>query len=296
MKRITPHHGRRSLRRHAASLGASCALAFLVLSPFATVVRAQSAQQQAILDSIDFEQRLNEQVPLDAVFTDENGQSVQLTKYFGERPVVLVMVFYECPMLCTEILNGLLRTMQEMKFSAGKEFDIVTISIDPREKAPVAMEKKTEYLRRYGRDGAWNAWHFLTGDEPEIRRVADAIGYRYVYDEETAQYVHASGIVVLTPTGRVSRYFYGVQYDQGDVRLGLVEASARKIGSPVDKLLLFCYHYDPSNGKYNIAVMSFVRGFGIFTVVAMIGGFFLLMRRERAGTAGPTKPGLPVQG
>ncbi|MGB5036532.1 MAG: SCO family protein, partial [Blastocatellia bacterium] len=278
-------------RRSAAILVGS-----LLLSVACLVVpaRGQSAQEQAVLNQIDFEQRLNEQVPLDAVFTDEDGKQVQLTQYFGKRPVILVMVFYECPMLCTEILNGTLRMMQEMAFTAGQEYEVVTISIDPREGPVEAMGKKSQYMRRYNREGTWGSWHFLTGKDDEIHRVADAIGYKYFYDEETAQYVHASGITVLTPTGRVSRYFYGVQYDAGDVRLGLVEASANKIGSPVDKLLLFCYHYDPSSGKYNVAVMSFVRVFGVFTVLAMIGGFFMLMRRDRPDPVGASKPGMSV--
>ena len=266
----------------------------LSLACLVVPARGQSAQEQAVLNQIDFEQRLNEQVPLDAVFTDEDGKQVQLTQYFGKRPVILVMVFYECPMLCTEILNGTLRMMQEMAFTAGQEYEVVTISIDPREGPVEAMGKKSQYMRRYNREGTWGSWHFLTGKDDEIHRVADAIGYKYFYDEETAQYVHASGITVLTPTGRVSRYFYGVQYDAGDVRLGLVEASANKIGSPVDKLLLFCYHYDPSSGKYNVAVMSFVRVFGVFTVLAMIGGFFMLMRRDRPDPVGASKPGMSV--
>ena len=259
-------------------------------------VRGQTAPEQAVLNRIDYEQRLNEQVPLDAVFTDEEGKQVQLTQYFGKRPVILLMVFYECPMLCTEILNGTLRLMQELAFTAGQEYEVVTISIDPREGPVDAMGKKSQYLRRYNREGTWGSWHFLTGQEPEIKRVADSIGYKYFYDEQTAQYVHASGITVLTPTGRVSRYFYGVQYNASDVRLGLVEASANKIGSPVDKLLLYCYHYDPSSGKYNVAVMSFVRVFGVFTVLAMIGGFFMLMRRDRPDPVGPPKTGVGVEG
>lgn len=278
-------------RRSAAILVGSLLLS---VASLAVPARGQSAQEQAVLNQIDFEQRLNEQVPLDAVFTDEDGKQVQLTQYFGKRPVILVMVFYECPMLCTEILNGTLRMMQEMEFTAGQEYEVVTISIDPREGPVEAMGKKSQYLRRYNREGTWGSWHFLTGQDDEIHRVADAIGYKYFYDEETAQYVHASGITVLTPTGRVSRYFYGVQYNAGDVRLGLVEASANKIGSPVDKLLLFCYHYDPSSGKYNVAVMSFVRVFGVFTVLAMIGGFFMLMRRDRPDPVGASKPGMSV--
>ena len=182
-------------RRSAAILVGS-----LLLSVACLVVpaRGQSAQEQAVLNQIDFEQRLNEQVPLDAVFTDEDGKQVQLTQYFGKRPVILVMVFYECPMLCTEILNGTLRMMQEMAFTAGQEYEVVTISIDPREGPVEAMGKKSQYMRRYNREGTWGSWHFLTGKDDEIHRVADAIGYKYFYDEETAQYL--SLIHISEPT------------------------------------------------------------------------------------------------
>lgn len=278
-------------------LVASVLLSFgSLVSPVHAQDPATDRESQAVLEKIDYAQLLDEQVPLDSVFTDEEGRQVQLAQYFGKRPVVLVMVFYECPMLCTEILNGTLRLMQELEFTVGNEYEVVTISIDPREGPVDAMAKKNQYLRRYNREGTFGSWHFLTGQEPEIRRVADSIGYKYFWDEKSAQYVHASGITVLTPTGRISRYFYGVQYDAGDVRLGLVEASANKIGSPVDKLLLFCYHYDPSSGKYNVAVMTFVRVFGVFTVLAMIGGFFMLMRRDRLDPVSPSKPSAGVEG
>lgn len=291
---------RRRFTRETVTAFVLSVSSLLCSMPFAVTVAAQERpterEAQAVLEKVDYAQLLNEQVPLDSVFTDESGKQVQLAQYFGKRPVILVMVFYECPMLCTEILNGTLRMMQELEFTAGKEYEVVTISIDPREGPVNAMAKKNQYLRRYDREGTFDSWHFLTGQEPEIRRVADSIGFKYFWDEQTAQYVHASGITVLTPTGRISHYFYGVQYDPGDVRLGLVEASANKIGSPVDKLLLFCYHYDPSSGKYNVAVMTFVRVFGVFTVLAMIGGFFMLMRRDRPDPVVPPKTGVGVEG
>jgi protein SCO1/2 len=255
-----------------------------------------AAPQGDLMQKIDFEQKLNEQVPLDATFRDETGKTVRLGDFFGDKPVLLTLVYYECPMLCTEILNGTLHMLKEMEFTAGKEFDIVTISIDPREGPELAADKKGYYVRRYGRSEAEQGWHFLVGDEAEIARVADAVGYRFQYDPATDEYAHASGIVVLTPGGKTSRYFYGVQYDGSHVRLGLVEASANKIGSPVDKLLLFCYHYDPNSGQYNVAIMNFVKIFGAGFVVVMVGGIALLMRRERNDKAREQKPGLPVQG
>jgi protein SCO1/2 len=209
---------------------------------------------------------------------------------------VLALVYYECPMLCTEVLNGLLQTMKEMPFTAGREFDVVAVSIDPGETPALAAEKKGQYLSRYGRDVAPDAWHFLTGRDEEIKRVADAVGYKYVYDPVTEQYAHPSGIVVLTPTGKISHYFFGVQYDAKDVRLGLVEASAGRIGSPVDKLLLYCYHYDPLSGKYNVAVMNLVRVFGVGTVILIALGVVFLLRRERREDAKAREPGLGVHG
>jgi protein SCO1/2 len=266
-----------------------------VLFAFAGNGFGQNAQEQAILNGIDFEQRLNETAPLDVRLVDEGGRTVELSRYFGRKPVVLALVYYECPMLCTEILNGLLHTMKQLEFTAGNEFDVVTVSIDPRETPAVAVDKKMQYLRRYGRD-ATSGWHFLTGTEPEVRRLADAVGYKYVWDPVSAQYVHPSGIVVLTPAGKVSHYFYGVVYDPGDVRLGLVEASESKIGSPVDKLLLYCYHYDPLTGKYNVMALTIVRGLGILTVILMAVGIYFLLRRHPTATAPAEKPGLSVQG
>jgi len=279
-------------RRIAAAL----AVAAWLVAAAAPATLAQTAQEQAILQNIDFDQNLNATVPLDARFTDEAGGEVQLGQYFGKKPVVLTLVYYECPMLCTEVLNGLLRTMQEMQFTAGQEYDVVTISINPKDTPALATDKRAEYLRRYGREVRPETWHFLTGREDEIKRVADAIGYKYVYDPVTEQYAHPSGIVVLTPAGKISHYFYGVQYDAKDVRLGLVEASANRIGSPVDKLLLYCYHYDPMSGKYNVAVMNMLRVFGVATVLLMALGIVYMLRREKSSGAGEREPGLSVNG
>ena len=275
---------------------ARAAMLVAVLVGACPLAPAQTAQQRDLMQSIDFEQKLDEQVPLDATFRDESGKTIQLGELVGDKPVILTLVYYECPMLCTEILNGTLHMLKAMPFTAGMEFDIVTISIDPTEGPELAADKKGYYLRRYGRPEAAEGWHFLVGDEAQIARVADSVGYRYKYDTETGEYAHASGIVVLTPEGKTSRYFYGVQYDAAHVRLGLVEASENKIGSPVDKLLLFCYHYDPNNGQYNVKIMNVIKIFGVVFVALMVGGIFLLMRRERIDKAREQKPGLPVQG
>jgi protein SCO1/2 len=293
-----------ALKRRTTVALAACVLACLCgAAPSAraqygsapTPLPAQGEQEKMVLSAIDFEQRLNEQAPLDVRLVDENGQAVDISRYFGEKPVVLALVYYECPMLCTEILNGLLHTMKELEFSAGREFNVVAVSIDPTETPVMAAEKKAQYLSRYGRDAA-AGWHFLTGKEEEVRRLADAVGYKYVYDPATTEYVHPAGIVLLTPSGKISHYFYGVVYDAGDVRLGLVEASESKIGSPVDKLLLYCYHYDPLSGKYNVMAMTIVRGLGILTVILMTIGVYLMLRRHPTAKVPGEKPGLSVQG
>jgi protein SCO1 len=206
------------------------------------------------------------------------------------------MPWYGCTMLCTQMLNGVLFTLKEMKFDVGREFDVVAISIDPREKHQLAAEKKEHYFQRYGREGTSAGWHFLTGDEDQIKRVADSIGYRYRYDRETDQYAHASGIVVLTPEGKISHYFYGVDYPAGDLRLSLVEASQNKIGNPVDRLMLFCFHYDPTTGKYGVVIMNVVRLLGVVTVFAICAFISLMLYRERRAQPGPASPELNTRG
>ena len=253
-----------------------CALVLLGAVP----ARAQN-QRPPLLRDVGLDQRLNEQVPLDLTFRDEVGRAVRLRDYFGKKPVVLSLVYYECPMLCTMVLNGLLRSLRAIRFDVGNEFQVVTVSIDPRETPAIAGAKKETYLRQYGRAGASEGWHFLTGNEPEIQQLARAVGFRYAYDPGTGQFAHASGIMVLTPPGRLARYFYGIEYSARDLRLGLVEASANKIGSAVDQVLLFCYHYDPRTGKYGLIIMNVLRAAGVATVLAL-GSFMLVMfRRER---------------
>ena len=255
---------------------------FLVATPITTLAQNRLPPQ---LQNVGFDQRLGEQTPLDAQFVDESGQTVRLGDYFHGKPVILVMAYYRCPMLCTLVLNGLVQGMLDMDFDIGKEFEVVTVSFDPRETPDLAAAKKATYITRYGRPGAAAGWHFLTGQEPSIRRLANAVGFRYQYDPTTDQYAHAAGIMILTPEGKIARYFYDVRYFGGDLRLGLVEASANRIGSPVDQVLLFCFHYDPSAGKYGVAVMNFVRLGGLLTMLGL--GTFLIrqFRRERRRNA-----------
>ena len=233
------------------------------------------------LKGVGIDQKLNGQVPLDLTFRDETGQTVRLGDYFGRRPVVLTLVYYECPMMCTLVLNGLVHTMREIPFTAGDQFDVVTVSFNPRETPALAAAKKRSYLKSYGRAGAEKGWHFLTGDEASIQALTEAAGFRYVYDPDTRQYAHATAIMVLTPEGRLSRYFYGLEYPARDLRLSLVEASGNKIGSPVDQLLLFCFHYDPVAGKYGLAIMNAMRAAGVATALALGLLIFFMFRRER---------------
>ncbi len=234
----------------------------------------------ADLQKVGIDQRLNEQVPLDLMFRDEAGKEVWLGDYFsGTKPVILSLVFYECPMLCNQVLNGLVGGLKAVPLNVGNDFNVVTVSFDPRETSELAARKKEIYMRQYKRAGASAGWHFLTGNEASIKQLTDAVGFRYTYDAASNQFAHASGIMILTPQGKISRYFYGIEYAPKDIRLGLVEASGGKIGSPVDKILLYCYHYDPATGKY-AWVMNVYRLGGAITVVCMIALFFVLRRRN----------------
>lgn len=231
------------------------------------------------LRDVRIEQKLNQQLPLDLVFRDESGQEVKLGKYFGQKPVVLALVYYDCPMLCTQILNGMVTSFRVLPFQIGKEFDVVTVSFDPRETAALAASKKqiyVDYLPEKMHEGAKNGWHFLTGDPANIERIADAVGFRYHYDEKTKQFAHASAIMVATPEGKLSHYFYGVNYSARDLRFGLMEASQNKIGSLSEQLSLYCYMYDPTTGKYGAAVMRIVRIAGVITLIGIIAMIFLL--------------------
>jgi protein SCO1/2 len=248
-----------------------------------------------VLEKVGIDQKLNAQVPLDAVFRAEDGREVRLGEYFGKRPVVLSLVYYECPMLCTQVLNGAVAAFKVLNFDIGDEYEVVTLSFNPKETPQMASAKKETYLNKYGRPAGAKGWHFLTGEQPAIDALASSVGFRYVFDQASQQYVHASALIVLTPEGRVSKYFYGIDYPPKDLRLGLIEASGGRIGTPVDQVLLYCYHYDPHSGKYSMVVMNVLRLAGVVTV-ALIGGFIVAMwsldRRKsmRAAAAAPPAP------
>jgi protein SCO1/2 len=258
----------------------------LVLVPVLALPGLASAQgagdgRPPFLRDLGFDQRLGESLPLDARLRDEAGREVRLGDYFGRKPVVLSLVYYECPMLCTLSLNGLVSAMDVLSFDAGDEYEVVTLSFEPKETPELARAKKEVYLERYGREGAEQGWHFLTGDAAQIRRVTEAVGFRFAWDAETRQYAHPSGILVVTPEGRIARYLYGIEYAPKDLRLALLEASDEKSGSPIDQLLLFCYQYDPTTGRYGAAAMNLVRAGGVLTVLGLLAFWALRWRRER---------------
>jgi protein SCO1/2 len=260
------------------------ALLFLLL--FACGARAQDVTPPELRD-VGVTQRLDEQLPLDLEFLDEAGGRVSLQDYFGDRPVILSLVYYECPMLCTLVLNGLLRALRALAFNVGEEFEVLTVSFDPRETPALAAAKKENYVGEYGRPEAAQGWHFLTGEEPAIEALTRSVGFRYRYDVEKQQYAHAAAIVVITPQGRIARYFYGVEYSPRDLRFALIEASEERIGSPVDQLLLYCYQYDPSTGRYSAAVMNIIRLGGVLTVLGVAVFVVRSARRERRKSAAP---------
>lgn len=233
-----------------------------------------------ILTRAGFDQKLNAQLPLDAEFRNEAGELVKLGDYFGRKPVVLNLAYFNCPMLCTLVINGVVEAVQGVAFQPGEEYEILTISFDAREGHELAAAKKANYLKELNRPGAEKGWHFLTGDEAAIKAVTDAVGFRFAWDEKRQEFAHASGIMVVTPAGKLSHYLYGVVYPARDLRLALVEASAGRIGSPVDQLMLFCYHYDPVAGKFSAGVMTLVRAVCLATVFALAFFLFVMFRRE----------------
>jgi len=234
------------------------------------------------LENVSFKQKLNTQLPLDAHFRDENGRDVTLGQYFGgTRPVVLAFVYYSCPMLCTQIMNGVSRAIKVLPFTPGTDFDVVFISFDPRDKPETASAKKTALMNYWSMQNQSGAWHFLTGEEPQIKRVTSAAGFFYMWDERSQQYAHLSGVLVLTPDGRLSRYFYGVEYSPKELRLALVESGKGHVGSIVDELLLYCYHYDPSQGRYGVIIMNLVRFGGVLTLLALAGSIYFMRRQEK---------------
>jgi protein SCO1/2 len=235
------------------------------------------------LREVGIDQKLNQQLPLELIFRDENGTPVKLGQYFGKKPVVLSLVYYSCPMLCTQVLNGMITAFRVLPFKVGTEFDVVTVSFDPRETASLAATKKktyVEYLPKESQAGAAIGWHFLTGDESTIRQLAEAVGFRYHFDEATNQFAHASAIMVANSQGKLSHYFYGIEYSARDLRLALIQSAENKIGSPVDQLLLYCYHYDPATGKYGAVVMNMIRLGGILTLIGIVALLLLLRWRS----------------
>jgi protein SCO1/2 len=234
------------------------------------------------LQEVGYEQRLGGQVPLDARFRDEAGRPVKLGDYLGQRPAILVLAYYHCPMLCDMVLQATETSLKPVKMDPGKEFDVVVVSIDPKETPAMAAEKKADLLRRYGRPETAAGWHFLTGPQPSIDRLTEAVGFRYTYDQERNQYAHAAGMVMLTPQGKISRYFFGLEFQPRDVRLGLIESSGGKIGNLVDQVLLYCFHYDPVVGRYSAMTLNILRLAAVATTVGLILLIVLLRRRETA--------------
>jgi protein SCO1/2 len=263
---------------------------FLIAGLMITALPGIAAAQQMgipaaslpmMVQGVGIDQNLNAQLPLELKFKDENGQVVRLGQYFREKPVVLALVYYQCPGLCDLILNGLSHTMEQISLNVGSDYEVVTVSFNPKETWQLANAKKANYIEKYNRSGAKEGWHFLTGDEASIKSLADTVGFHYKYDPVNNQFAHASAIYVITPEGKIARYFYGIEYKPRDFRLGLVEASANKIGTPADQVLLFCYHYDPTTGKYGMAITQVTRVLGTATVLLLGGFVFIMLRRER---------------
>ncbi|PYT09539.1 MAG: SCO family protein [Acidobacteria bacterium] len=288
MTRTNP--GLPSYRSRATRLASLGALALLLVHFPASGLPASglpafgadtAGDRPAALAGVGFDQRLNEKLPLDLVFKDEQGRPVRLADCLGGRPAILAFVYYRCPMLCNLVLEGLVRSLRALPIAPGKDFCVIVLSFNPAEPPALAAAKKLSVLESYGRQGSPEGWHFLTGEEGSIRRLAEKAGFRYFYDPRQDQYAHASGLVLLTPQGVVSGYLYGVDFPPRDLRLGLVEASSNRIGSPVDQLLLFCYHYDPATGRYTLPVLRAIRLGGAATLAGLAGFIFAMLRRDR---------------
>ncbi len=262
-----------------------CALALALCLGHVVVAGAESVAPRDLIAQVDVEQHLGADLPLDARFVDDEGRDVALGDFFGKRPVVMALVYYECPMLCTVVLNGLVRALRTLDLTAGRDFEVVVASFDPGEGPDLAGAKKRRYVDAYDRDGAAEGWHFLTASPASIARLTDTLGFRYVYDPESDEYAHAAAIFVITPEGKIARYLFGVEYAPRDVRLALVEASGGKVGSLTDRLLLLCYHYDPSTGRYTRVALGALRVGGVLTILAIGGLIFALGRRKRGGGA-----------
>jgi protein SCO1/2 len=256
-----------------------------------------ASARPGILSKIAIDQKIGHQIPADIPFVDDHGTPVVIGDYFGKRPVVLALVYYECPMLCTQVLNGLVSAVGVLNFTVGREFDVVAVSFNPKEGPGLASQKKAAYVERYGRPESAAGFHFLTGTQDAIDRLTDAVGFRYAYDEKIGQFAHGAAIEVLTPKGTIAKYFYGIEYSPRDLRLGLIEASDERIGTIIDDVLLFCYHYDPATGSYGATVLTIVRAGAIATVLAFAIFLTVSLRRDHAVAmavttgAGPVSPG-----
>jgi protein SCO1/2 len=235
------------------------------------------------LKNVGIEQRLNEQIPADLTFRDETGKTVRLGDFFGSKPVILNLVYYQCPMLCGEVLSGLDSALRVLKFDVGKEFDVLTVSFDPRETPQMASAKKAEYIKRYGRPGAEQGWHFLTGPQESIDSLTRAAGFQYEFNKEANQFAHATAIMILTPRGKISQYYYGVEFAPKDLRLGLIQASDNKIGNVVDQVLLYCYHYNPETGKYGAVITRILRLSAAATMLCV--GLLIVVMSRRGSSA-----------
>jgi protein SCO1/2 len=243
-------------------------------------VGTSSAGLPTALRNVGFEPPLNGQIPLSLAFRDEYGHDVHLGDYFGHKPVLLALVYYGCPMLCNQVEQGVVGSVKMLSFNAGHEYDVVFVSFDPRETPDMAAQKKVSALSHYGRPDTGEGWHFLTGAKPSIDSLTEAANFRYSFNEKSGIFAHASGIMLLTPDGRISRYFYGVEYPSRDVRLGLVDASAGKIGNPIDHLLLYCFQYDPSTARYSATILRIIRLGGVLTIFTIVAGILIFRRRD----------------
>jgi protein SCO1/2 len=254
---------------------------FLLALALPAIAQTNSATPPQLPGKVAIDQKLNAQLPMDLMLRDESGRVVRLGQYFNQgRPVLLNFMYYRCPMLCPMVMDGIANGLTELRFDIGKEFDVITVSVDPRDTPELATMKKETYVKRYGRFGAANGWHFLTGPESAIKKLTGTAGFQYAYDIKMDQFAHGAVLLAVTPQGRVSRYLYGFEYKARDLRLALVEASAGKIGNASDAILLLCYHYDPATGKYSRSAMNFVRAGGVATILSLAGFIFIMIRRE----------------
>jgi protein SCO1 len=274
----------RSMKQFRSILTFAMAAASLAASAFGQgmtngILSPPASVRPPGLKNVGIQQNLNQQVPADLNFTDDLGRTVRLGDYFGQRPMILNLVYYNCPMLCGEVLSGLESSLRMMKFDVGKEFDVLTVSFDPKETPEMAAKKKAEFLRRYQRAGAEQGWHFLVGKQDAIEALTKAAGFEYEFDEKTHQFAHASALMILTPEGKIAQYYYGIDFPPKDLRLGLVEAGQGKIGNVVDQLLLYCYHYDPAQGKYSATILRVLRLAGVATMLSLGTLIFVMIRR-----------------